>query len=667
VYPTENTDDDTANDAPDEQTASDGETDDPPDPRDVRPGDVAILLRSRTELPTHERALDDAGVPYTVASGLGFYETTEVTALVNLLRALADPGNDRALYAVLRSPLFGFTDDTLARTHHDADSLWHGLVAADGDRLRRAAADLRRWRRRAGVTTADGDERTGDDATATVRGAPWGALLTEIVEETGFLAAVGADERPEQARANVEKFRQTLRGYAEDGVESLTTLVGRLDRRIERNVRESEADTTDEGVQILTVHDAKGMEFPVVVVPGVGRGFNDQAALGDGRVEFERVGDSHAVGLKAPGAEPFEFEDTVARHRLREQRRREERAEEKRVLYVACTRARDHLLLSGRHDSDGGADEPTLTDLESADPTDADSWRDWVQPVLFDDDLLATLDTTQSVERTTDRGSYVVALPSSSPAEPTTPGETTPRLTMSPDPPEPEPTVSVSATEYADRVTGGETSAGATAPGDESGVERSDTGHDDSDRSRPAEVSPTAFGTAVHTLCELRPPREQWTSVARQQFAAERTQPPDDETLHRIERHAEYGLSFTEELAADTDVIGQYDELFVTATVDGAELYGFVDHLLVTSTAYHVVDYKTGPVTDGVDAAAEQYRPQLRAYAAALHEHDPSRAVTVSLVFTDARESWRRPFEPDELDGVRAAITSELGTTPTDQ
>lgn len=643
------------------------DADDTSEPRDVQPSDVAVLLRSRTDLPAYERAFDSAGVPYTVASGLGFYETTEVTALTNLLRALADPTNDRALYAILRSPLFGFTDDTLARVHHSADSLWDGITTTEIDRLRQAATDLRRWRRLAGVAPAD-DEHDEDTSSSerTENETSWPGLVTQIVEETGFVAAVSADERPEQARANVAKFREELRGYAEDGVESLTTLVERLDRRIERSVRESEADTTGDGVQVLTVHDAKGMEFPVVVVPGLGRGFNNQAALGDGRVEFERVGGEQTVGLKAPDDDPFEFTDTVARERLREQRRDEEHAEEKRVLYVACTRARDHLLLSGRHDIDDESDTATLTGLESADPTEAKSWRDWVQPVLFDDDLLTTLDTAQSVERTTEHGSYVVSLPEPRVEVPSKNDETGPRLEMSPDFPEPTRTPSVSATEYADRVTEPETGEHDTTVGDPIGMDSvADT--ETRDRQRPVDVSPSAFGKAVHKLCELRPPREKWASVARQEFAAEGAPSPDAETLDRIRDHAEYGTKFVDELTADADTVAQYDELFVRATVGSADVYGFIDHLLVTSTGYHVVDYKTGPVENGVEAAADEYLPQLRAYAAALSEHDPDSDVTLSLVFTDARASWQTTFTSDELDGVRASVAERLRRDSTDE
>lgn len=232
----------------------DGEDkDEPPEPRAIEPSDIAILIRSRTKLKTYERALHDADIPYSVASGIGFYETTEITALLNLFRALADPRNERALYAVLRSPLFGFTDDTLARLKIHDEPLWEALASADADELASAYDLLCKWRRLAGGS---------DDGTDDFDGS-WAALLTQIIEDTGYFVSISAGDRPQQAIANVEKFRERLQGWSNYGVRSLTSLVNRIEQRIDLGGRESEAETTEDGVQILTIHDAKGGGIPV--------------------------------------------------------------------------------------------------------------------------------------------------------------------------------------------------------------------------------------------------------------------------------------------------------------------------------------------------------------------------------------------------------------------
>jgi ATP-dependent exoDNAse (exonuclease V) beta subunit (contains helicase and exonuclease domains) len=180
VYPEENEIDDNSGEselAPEsglsgqEETA---ESDRSPAPRDIEPSDVAILIRSRTHLKKYERALEEVDVPYSVASGIGFYESTEITALLNLFQALADPSDERALYAALRSPLFGLTDDTLAQLKLHDDSIWNALATSEHQELQDAFEYLQEWRHLAGLGE---EEPAGFDGS-------WAAYLTRILEDT---------------------------------------------------------------------------------------------------------------------------------------------------------------------------------------------------------------------------------------------------------------------------------------------------------------------------------------------------------------------------------------------------------------------------------------------------------------------------------------------------
>jgi ATP-dependent helicase/nuclease subunit A len=543
---------------PDEESVE-GEPDASTEPRDIDPSDIAILIRSRTHLKKYERALESADVPYSVASGIGFYESSEITALLNLLRALADPSDERALYGALRSPIFGHTDDTLARLKVDSDPLWDALAASGHDELEATHELLREWRQLAGV---------GDQGTAGFDGS-WAAYLTRILEDTGYLVSVSGDERSHQAMANVEKFREQLRDWSDD-IRSLPGLVNRIERRIELGGRESEAETTDEGVQILTIHDAKGMEFPFVVVPGIGRGFKDEAALGGGKVEFERVGGRHAVGMKAPDPDdPFDLRDTIARETIREQRREEERAEEKRVLYVACTRARDHLLLSGLHNSAGDPEEPTMTDLADPDPESASGWRDWVQPELLPEDVCAALDDENHVHRTYGDGAYTVSLPTA-PVEPESTGrEIDPNVALSSSPTAPEVTFRFSATDLAsllgeygelqfDERTRTlyveESSDAEDSPDDRHGEEspeasgtEQDPQQQESSDTDTSEISPRVFGEMVHRLCEVRPPEARWENLMEQTLVDEDATVSLDPALRdRVATHARRGIDYVD-------------------------------------------------------------------------------------------------------------------------
>lgn len=645
------------------------------EPRAIKPTDIAVLLRSRTHLKSFERAFEDAGVPYSVASGIGFYETTEITALLNLFRALADPQDERALYATLRSPLFGFTDDTLAALKTDGDTLWRALADADATELQTAYELLTTWREDAGVS---------EPSTATVDGS-WGAYLTEIIDATGYLVSVSAGERGQQAVANVEKFREQLRGFSDEGVRSLTTLVNRIERRVELGGRESEADTTDEGVQILTIHDAKGMEFPFVVVPQISRPFKDDAAIGDGKVEFERIGDQYAVGMKAPSPDdPFELEDTMARETIRDRRRAEERAEEKRVLYVACTRARDHLLLSGLHESADDTSEPTFTDLVDADPEEAASWRDWVQPELLSEEVCAALDTTSQVEQQFGAGSYTVSLPTAPAELHESPTVQDPIVSRSEQPPAPPRSFQLSATDLAalrgDRgtlqlETATQTLYVASDELDEptsDSPETSDTtaatssAHSPSDttesESAAESVSPRVFGEVVHRLCELRPPDDRWMGLIQQTLAEEGAQVTlTDELKRRVQTHARRGIEYVDTQAAAVEVEQQYDELYITAEFDRGEISGFIDHLIVTPDSYHIIDYKTGNVTpEELDTEAEYYESQLQAYAVALHQQDSDRQVRASLVFTASDTAWETTWSPAEIQTISDQIQTAI-------
>ena len=632
----------------------DGDIDDP-EPKPVEPDDVAVLLRSRTHLKKYERALEDAGVPYTVASGLGFYETPEVTALVNLLRALADPDDERALYGALRSPLFGFTDDTLARLKADGDPLWGALADADDGALADAHSLLVSWREAAGLAQGPPD-----------LDGSWAAFLTRVLDETGYLASVAADERPQQAVANVEKFREELRAFSDEGVTSLPTLVRRLESRLDRSDREGEATVQGggEGVQILTVHDAKGSEFPVVVVPGVGKQFNLKPAVAD-RVEFEDVGDGescYVAGLKAPDPDdPFEDEPTVARAALKERRLAEERAEEKRVLYVACTRARDRLLLSGTHDFDTDAEGESLAALKGADPDEPNSWRDWLQPLLLDEDTLAALDTeTRATARVDGTGvEFDVVLPQPR-ADWRRVGEADDaEFDLSPTPPQPSLRYRLSPTSLASLFDG----HGELVRDERTNTVSYEGDDEDADDARETDdgtvrLAATAFGEAVHRICELRPPRDRWDDVVDGTMVEEAVEHDLSEAdRERIHAHAERAIEYVDDRHAEWDPAVTYDELYVTAEFDRGEVSGLIDHLAVTDDTHHVVDYKTNAIdASGVEEKADYYRTQMEAYAVALGQQDPDRGVTATLYFTTPAEPWTFEWSPAEVAELAEAF-----------
>lgn len=621
--------------------------------RPARPEDITILLRARTRLKEHERAMDAYEIPYTVVSGTGFWDSPEITTLVNLLTVLENPEDDIALYGVLRSPLFGFTDESLARLHSGAHSLWTALRTADGE-LSDAAQLLDEWRRLGAIT----DEVSAE---ATV---PWGTLLSRIIDDTGYIASVGADERPRQAAVNIDKFREQFRAWEEGGVKTISELLTRIERRKEIETHADEATIPEDadGVQIRTIHSAKGLEFPIVVVPEVGTEFNFQGDVDEyGKVYLDELdaggGTTEPIlGLKAPTAEdPYEHDDTLARTTLRDRVKMQERAELKRLLYVAATRARDHLLFSGVH-SVGIDEEDELGLTVANDPADARFWRDWLQPILLEDhegDASHTLNAVASATQYTtdlDGNQFTIRIPTppvddwddSGPSTHEYPGIDIPNPELSPAP------VTMTATNFAK----------ALSP--DAGAIYTDELEEDAAKVDSGGLAANHLGTIVHKLTERQLPRNRWRPVANR-LASAFDEAVTDDDFARIEQHTERCLRFREQLVDEVTPETIHEELPVVARLDSGRIIGDIDLLLTTSGTYYIVDYKTNDTTRrSVDDLAEKYWPQLESYAAAVHQNEPRKDVHLTLYFADADASRTNTFDPMSLDILSDDLDSTL-------
>jgi len=286
----------------------------------LRPKHVAILFRTRIAIPYFERALAERGVPYVTASGQGFYERAEVLDCIMMLRAIAQPLDDLAMAAVLRSPVVGASDADLWRLRTPgAESIrpiWQAL---------RAYAPLADFRERFRALR----ER--------VRGLPASVALEDAIRTFGYEAALAAHEDGPAMLANLAKVRRQVRDM---GSRSALEAYDELQRTRELLTRESQAPLVGEGddvVVLTTIHQAKGLEWPVVCLP------NLQSPVNDPPPGFSaRHGALLCKAIRADGEEVWPFS---LRAVIDEMRERTE-AEERRLLYVALTRARERLILS---------------------------------------------------------------------------------------------------------------------------------------------------------------------------------------------------------------------------------------------------------------------------------------------------------------------------------
>ncbi|WP_276302717.1 UvrD-helicase domain-containing protein [Halorussus lipolyticus] len=604
--------------------------------REATPDDVAILLRRRTHLDRYQRALEEYDIPYTVVGGVGFYDTPEVQALTNLLRVLGDPRDDVSLYGVLRSPLFGFTDDRLAPVVADADSVWEALAETDDLQLADAFDLLSTWRTLSGCATPPEDGVL-----------PWNRLLSRVIDDTGYLASVSADERGRQAVANVEKFRDQVRTWSENGVHTAAGLLHRIDRQAEIDPREGEADIPGdaEGVRIMTIHSAKGLEFPIVTVPDIGSSLNFGQSIDDHGYVRLVGGTDDAPPIPAVGGpnpnDAFSIEKTAVHEYADRQSLPQERAESKRLLYVACTRTRDHLLLCGTHEID--VDESGAIELGEPEAFDeADRWRDYLQPVLLDGNLVDRAIREGQAHGQIGAASYTVRKPPR-PVDWKTDDDTadsTPEISI-PTPPAPTPAKRVAATTLVNEV-----------------ADTSEDGHSYTQSGESSGLSPTMFGTVVHRINELRPPRDEWPTLVRRlsQMAGEE---PTEGDLRDAVEHAADAVEFVDQVEADVQPQATYDEFSVVARLGKSQIVGDIDRLLVTPDAYHIIDYKTNDLSSTSTAElADHYRPQMLAYALALLQHSPDRSIRASLRFTDAGVEERFEWDASEYSMIESELRS---------
>lgn len=300
----------------------------------VQFGDIAILLRSRTYLTEIEQALLKYNIPYIVSGGVGFYQTQEIYDFYNYFQFLLNTHDDIALVGILRSPFFGISDAELyqiALTSQDTD-FW--------SKAQRFASEVEVSARiRYAVTTLQEDLEIANRMSI-----PF--LINRILSQTGWLGAVIGGQRGELNIANVEKLLDIAREFEGKGFNNLFDFIERLKLLIAQEEREGQAsvETSGRAVQVMTIHAAKGLEFPVVIIPRTERKFrydkppylDDELGLGFNVVDPENYDES----LTPPIAT---LVGLSSRHKTE--------AEEKRVFYVAATRARDMLVLAGRFDA----------------------------------------------------------------------------------------------------------------------------------------------------------------------------------------------------------------------------------------------------------------------------------------------------------------------------
>lgn len=303
--------------------------------RPLRAGDIAVLFRRRTHLSRYEAALREAAIPFRSAGGRGFYDRPEVIDIGNLAEWLSEPDHDLLLAGLLRSPFFALPDaDLVLLSLREGRSLREKLDRAAAEEPESVAGSAGRILGRL----------------LELRGRiPVAELLGIAIRETGYAAVLAAGPRPDFDRANLRKLIDRIRNLERERFLTLADVARRLRAHVE-NEREDdgEADTAgvaQDAVVLQTVHGAKGLEYPVVILAEA------HASLPAGErsaIVMEDVSEDLAIlAVSLRDDDGKDVAETTSRAMVRWAAARRDLAEEKRLLYVAVTRARDLLIVAG--------------------------------------------------------------------------------------------------------------------------------------------------------------------------------------------------------------------------------------------------------------------------------------------------------------------------------
>ena len=319
--------------------------------------DMAVLLRSpKDRVETFAKEFHRAGVPLRAARA-GFYEAAEVRDFICLMRLLDNPLQDVPLVAVLRSPFVGLSDDELAeiRIACPRGPFWRAEAEFRSGGPADIEAARSAWRKVKEFNEQFESWRTR------IRQSALSRCLETILVETHYEAMLAADARGAERVANVRRLIELTRGSDSFQRQGLYRFLCFVDAQQEAEIeREPAPVTAGDAVQLMSIHKSKGLEFPIVALANIGGRFNERS-LNDTLLLCEPLG-------LCPKVFPSDADiiyPSLAHWLARRAERRELWGEEMRLLYVALTRARDTLILTGTAPREQAGEPWTSTPPES--------------------------------------------------------------------------------------------------------------------------------------------------------------------------------------------------------------------------------------------------------------------------------------------------------------
>ena len=385
--------------------------------RPVNYSDIVILLRSPGSWGDElVEQLSVRGIPSHRMSQSGYFGTSEVQTVLSLCHVIDNPLQDIPLAAVLRSPFFGFSDEELAKLRlsgshaffydHVADYAVKGTEDGLREKSVRFLEQLEDYRGRSRHLSVHD-------------------LLDQILRESGYLNFVRALPAGEKRLANVEMLLQQAVSFERTSYKGLFSFIRYMEQLQKYEVDFGEADVTlehEDVVRIMSIHKSKGLEFPIVFVSGLGRKFNQKDST-DPMI----LDSTYGVGLACVEGKKHRKRTTLLREMIAARIAGDNIGEELRVLYVALTRAKEQLILTGTlRDPEKALLNYELQSEEEAsylDRREAGCYLDWIMPGAYRHPEHLSIETytagdfslmeqLQEAERYTEKEQFVESLES---------------------------------------------------------------------------------------------------------------------------------------------------------------------------------------------------------------------------------------------------------------
>lgn len=328
--------------------------------RPIKPSDIVLLERNKEANTKIISQFERLNIPVMAHDSKNFFKATEIRTIVSLLKIIDNPMQDIPLAAVLRSPIVGLNEPEMAflRVHDRYNNFYHAvsrfvnikkilpLKDSEADKVDQIALfnklfkfmnDLHRYQR---IAQQEGLVE----------------LIWQIYQTTGFLDYVGIMQGGAQRQANLHALYERAQAYENSSFKGLYQFVHFIDWMQKQNedLGEAPVQLADDAVNVMTIHGSKGLEFPIVFLINSNKGFNNQDVIGSLIVDpnqgigLNYIGNSSLINADDSDqlALPTKY-DLPQRTIIADSLKRDNRAEEMRLLYVALTRAEQKLIITG--------------------------------------------------------------------------------------------------------------------------------------------------------------------------------------------------------------------------------------------------------------------------------------------------------------------------------